>query len=211
MPIQVVLLLADSAEQVLDNFDMEPCRVGAFVDGGVMRVVSSSAWGASVVTRSFPLISKRWSRTSTYRALKLAHKGFQPYVAGLDRVKASEQIAGVRNARDMCSAVDSLRFIKGAGAFELIAAEEVLDNGTTPLEQAVLLSYLRNLGNAGYLSVDCSIEEGGAKGFEVHPRKVRRVVRRADVVWRVPPRFSERYAVMPEDMRLDEIVRFIEI
>jgi hypothetical protein len=212
VPIQVVLMLADSAEQVLDNFDMEPCRVGAFVSGGAMRVVSSRAWGASIVTRSFPLVSKRWSRTSTFRALKLAHKGFQPYVAGLDRSRVAKRMENVRSARDLRSAIDSVRFMKGAGAIELLAAEEALTNKSTPVEKALLVAYLRSLGNAGYLATGCSLDEDEAVANEgSQPRKIRRVVKRADVVWRVPPKFSERYAFAPENMRLEEVVRSVEI
>lgn len=113
-----MLLLATSFRDVLDNFDIDPSRVGGYVDAsGDLRVVCSSTWLQCVLQRRFPIHSSRWTTSSTFRALKYATKGFQPYVAGLDRS------VSVPRRLDECE-----------GCEEILAAERVVAGSRNPIE-----------------------------------------------------------------------------
>jgi hypothetical protein len=85
IPVQIVLTLYESPEAVISGFDLDPCRACAFYEGSTLRVLTTPSWLLAVSTASYPVMSKRWTMSSTARIIKYAVKGFQPFVPGLDR------------------------------------------------------------------------------------------------------------------------------
>ena len=153
LPVQVILFLAPSARHVLENFDMEPCRVGAYVDrAGSLRVVSSGAWAESVLTRSFPLHARRWSTTTVVRALKMARKGFMPYIAGLDRTHAARHSDLVRASMLRRLGIPWGLFEQSStkvGAMDLLVAERLVAGKRDPMGYLLRVHPSRSL--SGYL------------------------------------------------------------
>lgn len=221
LPVQVVLLLADSPEAVLDNFDMEPSRVGAFVDqDNQLRVVSSAAWLPCVQQRIFPLTSRRWSRSATFRSLKLATRGFQPFIAGLDRARARRQLRlfvlpivhGMLTSAANCT----------DGAREVIYAEMLLRHASNPLRTLARLrplmptsGYLESLPSKAWGRIARASEwikhrlmlwTGAVSATPPRKRGSDGSIEHETVAWRFVPRFGTTFAFYPVDMRLDELL-----
>ena len=233
LPVQVILLLAPSHAQVLDNFDMEPCRVGAFVDDlGKLQVVSSDAWMESVLTRSFPLHTRRWSTSTVVRSLKLALKGFAPYIADLDRSHANRYV-DVRRSSMLRRLGGPLNIFEPAsskvGALDLLVAEQFVAGRRDPMGSLLKSNPRRSL--SGYLEVAPSraINRivraaaylgratrvwGGASGAMAAPKRkhgdvwpnVQQMLESA-VTWRAMPVFGNHRVFFPSPMGRDKVVR----
>ena len=233
-PVQVVLLMAETHKGVLNTFDMEPCRVGAFVDAdGSLRVVCSGNWMACVEERAFPLCRRRWSSSATSRALKLALKGFCPYIAGLNRALARRHLdsrtispnAVLTYIRRVCG----LRTAAGAGAcgaLEILVAERITRGSHDPLhtlasarpfmptsgylEAKPVRTWSRIMKSANWLRTHIRLG-GGATGAIAAPKRGQggesgNASPWDSVAWRSVPKFSDQYAFHPAPMFLERMV-----
>jgi hypothetical protein len=129
-------------------------------------------------------------------------------VAGLNGPKALERAVEYAKASGEWSGgrPEMVRCLRGAGVLELVAADAALSACQSPIERVRCLASLRGYGTDGYFELTTVMAtylvERYTTGCE-RPWKRRRLdVRSPDIVWRIPPKFAERYAFMPEDMRL---------
>lgn len=77
-PFQIVLCLHRDRGQVLESFDMAPCKVLARVgESGALVVEALPAWVESMRSRAFWLDPTTWSASTIVRAMKYYVKGFE--------------------------------------------------------------------------------------------------------------------------------------
>jgi hypothetical protein len=133
-PVQIVLSLYSQPTDVIYGFDLEPCKAYAgFEDGSApLTVYATPGWAASVSTLSFPVRASKWTMSTTFRVIKYASKGFQPYIPGLDRTRVEgHDDQSYRHAEKTFA--DALR--DAPGMAELVLAERLLalECGDAPL------------------------------------------------------------------------------
>jgi hypothetical protein len=122
-PIQVILKLHATPADVITAFDLEPAKAAMFIRAGDGQPAATvtHGWLECVRANAFPVLSTTWSSSSTYRVMKYAAKGFQPYICGLrpELRKFTRTFAGSMLARaELCNA---LEVCEGMG--ELLRAE----------------------------------------------------------------------------------------
>lgn len=85
--VQIILVLNRDAATIVNGFDIHPSRAIAFVDAetGELSVRATRTWIESVRTMAHPVMDGTWTDSSVLRNAKYAHKGFAPYIPGLDR------------------------------------------------------------------------------------------------------------------------------
>ena len=84
--IQLILVLNNSADDVIKGFDLHPCQVyGTYGTDGKPAVTASETWVEALRDRCYPIHSNTWSDSSTMRIAKYCAKGFRAYVPGLYR------------------------------------------------------------------------------------------------------------------------------
>lgn len=221
LPIQVILFLAPTYSDVLMNFDIEPCKVGAYIcpETGDIRVISSAQWLRSIQTKAFPLHSRRWTASSTYRALKYAMKGYQPYIAGLNRDFA--RLNGLSDS-------PTLRSMRGqTGVMELLYADGALDSQQDCLEGSILSKLSSNMRGKGRVSDYASSLTRGVLSRAMTTftwffntiavwvsRKTERdrvlahmtVTQDKRVIWRPKPKYCDHFSSYPLPMNIDLVV-----
>lgn len=104
---QVILRLYRSPEHVLSTFDLQPCKIAAFLDADKDRVVVKAApsWFVAMSTGCQAVDVSMWGVGSAARVLKYASHGFDPYVPCV---------------YDTCIDKSALMFSKGLGRLLLV-------------------------------------------------------------------------------------------
>jgi hypothetical protein len=86
IPVQIILKIHTEIACIIEGFDIEPSKAAIYCDpSGSLKGIVSEGWIECAKTYSFPILAKTWSSTSTYRIIKYAAKGFQPYLCGLQK------------------------------------------------------------------------------------------------------------------------------
>ena len=162
-PVQLVTHLATSPACVLNNFDLDPCRVGGVVAGGDVAVVATGAWFAAMRARAFPVVSWQWSKISPARVAKYALKGFYPVVPCFDRQRAEanctqcfhcahhashKHLAGLFERREWHYVAFRLHHSGLLLVLAEVAIALALKHGESPIEAVELVSSLDRSGAA---------------------------------------------------------------
>lgn len=92
--IQLILVLNNTAADIISGFDLHPCQVMAmYNDADGFAVTASATWVEALRNRCYPIHSGRWTDSSTLRIAKYCAKGFMAYVPGLCREKIRDWTA----------------------------------------------------------------------------------------------------------------------
>jgi hypothetical protein len=85
-PFQLVLCLHKDRAQILEAFDLAPCKVLARAGpGGVLVVEALPAWCEALKAMAFWVDPTAWSKTAVGRVFKYVAKGFEACVPGTRR------------------------------------------------------------------------------------------------------------------------------
>ena len=84
--VQIVLRLSETPADVLVGFDLPPCKVALFYDGGGnLRAVAAPSWFESMRRMAFPVPVHRWCKSSSLRVIKYVARGFDTMLPGVRR------------------------------------------------------------------------------------------------------------------------------
>lgn len=100
--VQVVLSVhLDGAEGMLRGFDFSPARAAAWACAdGTLGVYATPDWVECVRTRAFVVARGHWTDSAVLRIAKYSDvKGFDPFIAGLDRGEVTRRVDTLEDAQ----------------------------------------------------------------------------------------------------------------
>lgn len=163
-PVQLVTQIASSPACVLNNFDLDACRVGALVRDGEVTMVATGAWFAAMRARAFPVVSWQWSKISPCRIAKYALKGFAPVIPGFDRARAESNterliLRNISNSKYILKAVEARNWgtvatrLRDRGGLLLILVEVAISRafeaGEPVMAAVVAIAGMQGVGLGG--------------------------------------------------------------
>jgi hypothetical protein len=158
IPVQIILKLHTDILHVIEGFDIEPSKAAIYCDAnGQLHGMVTKGWVECARTYSFPVLAQTWTSSSTYRIIKYAAKGFQPYICGLQaRFREREYMFPLRDDQVREDLINSLQ--NCLGIEELLHAERYYkrenvygwDANLTPTTMACLSGLFRGIRRSDY-------------------------------------------------------------
>jgi small GTP-binding protein len=131
-PIQFVRCLFRDRAQVLESFDLAPCKVlarAADDDGGGLVVETLPAWVGALRRMAFWVDPAVWGDASPARVIKYVKKGFDAALPGVVR-GALDAVSAVRGHHEKPRRAGPLTRFAGVATLEaLLAAEAAVEEG----------------------------------------------------------------------------------